>query len=105
MVRIPRTERLPTADQRSAPMDSDPRRAAFIALYPGTALEPWEEFPGEKARPLWGERVRAGGASESAPGCRRAGWARSARPDLRRVDAIRRECGGQTKAAIRPRTR
>src|SRR5208283_3706460 len=74
---------------------------AFIAPPPTTAPKPWEEFPAEKALPLWGERVRASAADESAPAWNRAGWARSAPRDLRPALASRRECGARMRAANR----
>src|SRR5713101_993844 len=73
----------------------------LIAPYLGTALEPWEEFPAERAPQFWGERVPASAADESAPGWSRGGWERSARPDLRQERASRRECGARRRAAIR----
>jgi hypothetical protein len=42
-------------------------RIVFIAPYLATALEPWEEFPGEKALQLWGERVRVSTADGNHP--------------------------------------
>src|SRR5260370_42552423 len=77
----------------------------FIAPYPATALEPWEEFPAERAPQFWGERVPESAADESAPGWSRGGWERSARPDLRQARASDRECGARSRAALRRRWR
>src|SRR5271154_4953637 len=76
-------------------------RSVFIAPYPATARKSWEEFPAARALQLWGEMVPASAADESARACRRAGWARSALPDLRKAGASHRECGGQRTAAVR----
>src|ERR1700733_9095188 len=56
----------------------------LIARSPGTAHGQGREFRAAKAPPLWGERVRADAAGESAPGWGKAGWARFARPDPQR---------------------
>src|SRR5260370_41221478 len=73
----------------------------FIAPYPATALEPWEDFPAERAPQFWEERAPASAADESAPGWSSRGWERSARPGLRQARASHRECGARNGAANR----